>query len=334
MNHHHTQGLEDKHHSDVQDHSHGAMGHAYGPRHGLLLGISFTITMLFVLGEALAGYIANSLALMSDAGHNFSDALALGLAAYAVWISKKPANAKKTFGYHRVAMLTALFNAVTLVVIAIWIFAEAIHLFREPEQVNGMLMMWVAAAAFIMNTAIAYLLMGEAKKSLNMKAAFIHMAGDAASSLVVVIAGFLVHKTGWQYMDPAVSLLIGAFIAYTSWGIIKEASDVLLEGTPKSLDVALMVEQMKSLTHVQEVHDIHAWTVSDGMHYLACHVVVGDARTMAECALIIEELNNLLSCNFGINHATIQIEMNGACGNEAVFCQQLTKTRNPDPNNS
>lgn len=312
------------------DHHHGAGGHVHGATQGPLLWISLVITLVFVVGEYIAGRRANSLALISDAGHNLSDALALGLAAYAVWIARKPANARKTYGYHRVAILTALFNAVTLIVIGILILVEAWHLFQNPETVNGTLMMWVAGIAVLMNTVIAYLLQAGAKDSMNMRAAFIHMAGDALSALGVVIAGIIVRKTGWHYADPAVSVLIAVFILYSSWGIVRDATDILLEGTPKDLDVAKMVAAMRQVPQVQAVHDLHTWTVSDGMNYLSCHVVVAQSCTLPECSKLIQALNELLYHDFQIAHATIQTELSGHCvglsEQHPLFCGEAAVT--------
>ncbi len=173
-----------------------------------MLWLCLIITTLFVMGEAFAGYVSHSLALLSDAGHNFSDAFALGLAAYAIWIARRPSSAAKTYGYHRASILTALFNAATLLVIAVVILVEAYSLFRHPEPVHGELMMWVAGASVLMNTVIAALLRGGAGHSLNMRAAYIHMAGDALSAVGVLLAGWIVKSTGWVYADPAVSVLI------------------------------------------------------------------------------------------------------------------------------
>lgn len=184
--------------SENHDHCHHhGLVHVHGSTQGPRLALSLLVTLSFVIGEAVAGYRANSLALLSDAGHNASDALALGLAAYAIWVAKKPANKKNTYGYHRVAILTALFNAVSLVAISFVIFAEAWRLFLKPESVGGDLMIRVALVSVFMNTVIAWALQDGAKDSLNVRAAFIHMVGDAASAAAVVVAGFIVKQTGW-----------------------------------------------------------------------------------------------------------------------------------------
>jgi cobalt-zinc-cadmium efflux system protein len=292
-----------------------------------VLWLSLIITVVFVLGEAFAGYLSHSLALLSDAGHNFSDAFALGLAACAVWIAKRPSNAGKTYGYHRASILTALFNAATLLVIAVVILVEAFSLLRHPQPVHGELMMYVAAVSVLMNTVIAALLRGGSGHSLNMRAAYIHMAGDALSAVGVLIAGWIVKSTGWVYADPAVSVLIAGFIAWTSLGVVRDATNVLLEGSPKGLDVEAMIDAMREVSHVQAVHDVHVWTVSDHLNFLSAHVEVSDARTMEECGEVIHDVNEVLYHRFGIGHATIQVEIAGVCceenRNDPLHCSDI-----------
>ena len=319
-------------HAHEHDHSHNhGTGHVHGATSGVMLWVSLGVTLSFVVVEAVAGYFAHSLALLSDAGHNLSDALALGLAAYAIWLAKSPANPRRTYGYHRVGILTALFNAVTLIVIAVFILTEAYHLFRKPDNVNGILMLWVSAVALIMNTVIAYLLHDGAKTSMNLRAAFIHMAGDALSSLAVLIAGWVVLKTGWLYADPVVSVLIALFILFSSWGIVRDATDILLEGTPKDLDMDKMVEALRQVPEVKAIHDLHTWAVADGMNYLSCHVVVAEACTLLQCSKIIQEINELLFHDFHIHHATIQVESEGDCVSAShpnpLFCGEAKPTR-------
>lgn len=298
--------------------------HVHGATHGPMLIVSLVVTTLFVLGEAIAGYAANSLALISDAGHNASDALALGLAACAIWVAKKPANAKNTYGYHRVAILTALFNAVSLVVIGVVILVESFELLRSPQRVVGSLMIGVAIVSVLMNTVIAKLLSAGAKTSLNMRAAYIHMAGDALSAAAVVVAGFVVRSTGWVYADPIASALIGIFILYSAWGIVRESVAILLEATPRDLDFDRMVEAMEAVPTVGAVHDVHVWTVSDGMNYLSCHVELPEGSSIEEVTVAIGHLNELLAHDFGIAHATIQAEVTGTCEENPRFCEALT----------
>ena len=309
--------MDPQHSHEHHRHSHEAGdAHVHGKTEGPMLWLCLIVTSLFVVGEAFAGYVSHSLALLSDAGHNFSDAFALGLAAYAIWIAKRPSNAAKTYGYHRASILTALFNAATLLVIAAVILIEAFSLFRRPQAVHGELMMWVAAVSVVMNTLIAFLLRGGAHHSLNVRAAYIHMAGDALSAVGVLLAGWIVKSTGWVYADPAVSVLIAGFIGWSSIGVVKDATNVLLEGAPKGLDVEAMIQAIREVGHVQAVHDVHVWTVSDHLNFLSAHVEVSDARTMEECGAVIRDVNEVLFHRYNIAHATIQVESAGACGEE------------------
>jgi cobalt-zinc-cadmium efflux system protein len=300
-------------HDHTGEHTHSGLHHVHGPLQGPLLWVSLAITLGFVVVEAFSGYFAHSLALLSDAGHNFTDALALGLAAYAVWVARKPANARKTFGYHRVAILTALFNAAALILIALGILYGAWRHFQNPSTINSSLMLWVAGAAVLMNTLVAGILRGSAKVSLNARAAYIHMAGDALSALAVLIAALIIKTTGSIYADPIVSALIALFILWSSLGIVREAADILLEAAPKGLDIHEMAEAIRGVEHVQAVHDLHVWAVSDGLNFLSCHVEVADTNTMAECTAIVQQINERLSCDYGIAHATIQAEIAGSC---------------------
>ncbi len=306
-----------------QDHSHGSHGHVHGPTSGKRLWVSLAVTLLFCGGEALAGMVSHSLALLSDAGHNLSDAVALGLAAYAVAAMQKPAAGRHTYGHIRVSTLTALFNSSTLVVIAVWIAGAAIGRFRHPEPIAGNLMIGVACLSVLMNTVIALALAGDAKHSLNNRAAFIHMTGDALSAVAVVIAGVAVRYTGWLYADPVVSLLIAAFIFWSAIGILREASDVLMEKAPRGLDPVLLAGSIGAVDPVCGVHDVHVWTVGEGRNLLSCHVALPPDHTLLETTAIVARISKMLHDDFGIEHATIQPEEDGLCrlGQRAtLFC--------------
>ncbi|HEX5322698.1 MAG TPA: cation diffusion facilitator family transporter [Capsulimonadaceae bacterium] len=310
----------------VCDHEHydsRGLSHVHGPLSGPMLWVSLFITTAFVVGEAIAGYFAHSLALLSDAGHNFADALALALAAYAVWVARRPANARKTFGYHRVAILTALFNSAALILIALAILYGAWRNFLSPPIVNGSLMLWVAGAAVLMNTLVAGILRGSAKESLNARAAYIHMAGDALSALAVLVAALAIKLTSWTYADPVVSVLIALFILWSSLGIVREAADILLEAAPKGLDIDQLANAIRQVNHVEAVHDLHVWSVSDGLNFLSCHVEVADTNTIAECSLIVRQINERLAHDYGIAHATIQTEIAGCCVSASPADQPL-----------
>jgi cobalt-zinc-cadmium efflux system protein len=310
-------------HDHDHGHSHGIGGHHHGPTEGPVLWWSLAATALFFAFELAAGYHAQSLALISDAWHNFSDALALGLAAYATWIAKKPANPQKTFGYHRVAILTALGNASTLVLIAIYIIVGAVQRLAHPVPVDSGIMMIVAVMAVFLNAGIAGFLHGHAETNINVRAAYIHMATDALSSVAVIAAGGL-YRMGFTQADLIVSMLIGLFIMWSGWGIVRDATNVLLEGAPHGVDARIVAQSIAEVEYVQGVHDLHVWTVADGINFLSCHVEVDRERTMDEVDEVVSEIGEMLEHKFGIGHATIQTERVGACevGDSEVGCTE------------
>lgn len=280
--------------------------------------VSLVLTFCFVVIEFLSGIRANSLALISDSGHNFSDGFALLLSWYALRVAQKPATPTRTYGFHRVGILTALFNALTLVPIAILIFSEAYRLFLHPEPVASGLMIGVALIALVLNTAVALALRGEAKHDVNIRGAYIHMAGDAFSSIGVVVAGVAIRFTGWRYADPLVSVIIGLFIIYNSWGIVRETLNVLLEGSPLGMDVEALAGEMQAVAGVHDVHDMHVWTIANGMNALSCHVMIEDSCT-DRAGNIVAELKRLLLAR-NIPHSTLETEC-GCCDSSDLYCQ-------------
>ena len=286
--------------------------------------LSLCLTLSFVVLELFSGLHSHSLALLSDAGHNFTDALALLLSWYALWIAKKPANATRTFGYHRVGILTALFNSLTLIVIAGLIFFEAFQLFLHPHPVEGSMMIWVALLAVFLNTVIAFWLRGEIAHSVNMRSAFIHMIGDALSAAGVVIAGIVIHFTHWIYADPLISVIIGLFITYSSWGIIKETLNVLLEGAPTGLDIPAMALAMRSVPGVTDVHDLHVWTIGDGVNALSCHIKLHEEE-LKEGRKVVEDIKQMLARDYSVHHSTIETEC-GDCATNSLYCNIEPRT--------
>ena len=297
---------------------------------GRRLLLSVFITVAFVIGEAAAGYFSNSLALLSDAGHNFADALALILSWYGLWIAQRPSStAQRTFGYHRVGILTALVNAVSLVVIALLIFWEAISRLRHPEPVQSTPMIVVALIAILLNTVISLWLRKAAKHDLNVRSAYMHMLGDAVSAVGVVIAGIVVAFTGASIADPIVSIIIGVLILWSSWGILKESVNVLLEGVPEGMDMETVERTIGAVHGVITVHDLHVWTVGSGMICCSCHIMVNEQSVRSgENVLraVTEELEN----NFGIAHTTIQVEVEGCDPNDMYCVQRASHGQVPD----
>ena len=273
------------------------------------------ITFTFCLGEALVGYKSNSLALMADAGHNFADSLALALSAFALWISTKPADNKRTFGYHRVGILVALVNAVGLVTMALVIFWEAIQRLQMPESVQSIPMIWMALLAIILNSGIAWWLTAAAKENLNIRSAYLHMLGDAAASLGVVIAGIVITLTSWFIADPIVSILFALLVLWSSWSIFTESIQMLLEAIPVGLELTKVEQSILNVKGVVSAHDLHVWTVSSGLIACSCHIVV-EEQLVSSAQYIQEEVEHVLEHDFRISHTTIQIEIEDCGGHD------------------
>ena len=294
------------------DHSHGS--DTGNPR----LALSIVLTLAFVAGEALAGYLARSLALMSDAGHNFTDALALMLSWYAIRAAKRPACSKRTFGSHRIGILTALANALTLVIIGVIIIWEAVQRLFDPEPIQSGPMIWVALVAVVLNGAISVWLRAGSKHDLNIRSAYLHMLGDVISALGVVAAGIVVAATGNPIADPLISLAIGGFIIRSSWGIITETLNVLMEATPKGIDMAALERSIKNVHGVLGVHDLHVWSVSSNMLSFSCHVRVSE-QTIKNGEKILQSVAHTVRNHYGIAHTTIQVEVEG-CDQDEMYC--------------
>lgn len=279
-------------------------GHAQGT--GKILKWSFVATTLFVIIEVVYGLRANSLALLSDAGHNFTDALAIVLAAIGLYLQAKPADSIKTYGYHRAGVLTAFVNALTLLGIAVFIFYEAWQRFLHPRHVEEWTMLWVAVAALALNAGIMWSLHGEKEHDLNIRAVFVHMMGDALSSMGIVGGAIAIHYSGIDAIDPILSVLIGGLIIWTAWDIIQESLNVLLEGLPRGMELSQVTGAMRQVEGVIDVHDLHIWSLGSSAHALSCHVLIEDMPP-SESNTILQRINELL-CGFNINHTTIQFE--------------------------
>jgi cobalt-zinc-cadmium efflux system protein len=277
--------------------------------------IATLLTFIFCLSEAAVGFFSNSLALMADAGHNFADALALALSAFAAWIATKPADSKRTFGYHRVGILAALANAGGLVVMAGVIFWEASHRLFVPEAVQSAPMIWTALIAIMLNSGIAWWLFKAAKEDLNIKSAFQHMVGDAAASFGVVIAGIIIALTGAYIADPIVSIIFAALVLWSSWSILTETVSVLLEATPVGLDLAKVEQAICGVTGVLYTHDLHIWTISSGLIASSCHIVVAE-QSVTDSQQILQDVAHMLEHEFKVGHSTIQVEVENCGGHE------------------
>jgi cobalt-zinc-cadmium efflux system protein len=278
--------------------------------------IALAITGLMTIVELVGGLISNSLALLGDAGHMFTDTLALGLSLVALTLAKRPASQNRTYGFHRAEVLAALTNGTILILISVYIFYEAYQRFVEPPEVRGGLMLAVATIGLVANLVGISILRSASRDNLNVKGAFLHMWGDTVSSLGVIAAGVTILVTGWTIADPIISILIGALILRGAVGLVLESSDILLEAVPKHLDVIQIGNALKGIRGVRDVHDMHLWTITSGMHALSCHVLIED-QMVSNSTQIVEEINETLSQKFGIAHSTLQLECE-ECKNSPV----------------
>jgi cobalt-zinc-cadmium efflux system protein len=283
------------------------------------LAAAVILTLVFVVGEVIAGYFAHSLALLSDAGHNFADAAALGFSWYALCIDKRPSHAGMTFGYHRVGILAAFVNAVSLVVIALLIGWEGVERLRHPLPPHGWVMAGVALVAIALNVTISLWLHAGAKDDLNIRSAYMHMLGDAVAAFGVVLAGLVIVFAKLSAADPVVSFLIAALILWSSWGILKESVGVLLEGTPVRIDMAAVVAAIRNVKGVLGAHDLHVWTVGPGAIACSVHVLVAE-QSIRDGQQILSGVVERLDQEFKINHTTVQIEVEGRCPNDMYCC--------------
>jgi cobalt-zinc-cadmium efflux system protein len=276
------------------------------------------LTSLILAAEVVGGILANSLALLSDAGHLFTDVAALGLSLFAVRQVQRPSDRRMTFGYHRVGILVALFNAVTLVGITAAIFWGAAQRFRDPPEVEGGLTLAVAVVGLIVNGVVMALLWGEQRANLTLRSAFLHVIGDALGSLAVIVSGAVILATGWFWFDPATSVFIGLIIAFGAWSILREGLSVLVEAAPAGLNVDEMAAALARVPGVRDVHDLHVWSIAPGLRALSCHVRMDD-RPISEGDRILGRVNELLAARFAIAHSTIQMET-AECDPEALCC--------------
>jgi cobalt-zinc-cadmium efflux system protein len=285
--------------------------------------IATIATAVFVVVELIAGIAANSLALVGDAFHNFTDTLALVLALVAVRVERRPANATKTYGYHRAGVLAAFINSGTLVAFTIYLFYEAVHRLRVPHVVDSRAMLIVAAAAFVLNAAITWWLHDEGREDLNVRSAVLHMLGDAASSVGIVAAALLIARTGRSFWDPAMSIVIGILILWSSFGVLREAVNLLLEGTPPGIDPSEVTRAIESVDGILGVHHLHIWGLGSARRALSAHLIVGDVPLKATSQLL-GRVNALLHDEYGIEHTTIQFEL-ADCPEEDPYCLPIAR---------
>ncbi len=258
-----------------------------------------------MIAEAVGGYVANSLALLSDAGHMLTDVAAIALSLFALRFAARPATPSKTYGFYRLEILAALANGVALIVLSLWICLEAWERLHAPEPVRGWTMIGISVGGLLVNLLAAVLLARDHRESLNVRGAYLHVLGDLLGSVGAILAGLLILWRGWNWADPVFSALISLLIIFNAWRLVADSVNVLLEATPSHINAAAVAEAMQSVQGVRQVHDLHVWTITSGRYAVTAHVVVQDA---SESYRVLRELRELLAARFDLRHSTIQIE--------------------------
>lgn len=282
------------------------------------LAIALTVTIFILAGEVVGGYLSNSLALLSDAGHMVTDALAIALGLVAARISRRPADRNSTFGYQRVGLLAALINGLSLLVIAILIFHESYERFLSPPAVDIPVMLGIAVLGLAGNLAMAFIL-GHSHEDLNVKSVWLHVLGDTLSSVGVIVSGIIIYFTGWIYADPIASVLIGGVIVWGGVRLVRDTVSIFLNLTPKGFDVETLAKKITAMTDVVDIHDIHLWPIAHDNVAFSAHILVDD-KTLKEVEETKTKIEEILK-EAGVNHSTLQIECSCVdCGN-GLYCQ-------------
>jgi len=298
-------------------------GHSHSHSH--LQGkfrLAVVLTSAVLIAEVIGGILTNSLALLSDAAHVFADVFALALSWFAVYLSTLPASNRRTYGYHRVEVFAAFINGVSLVAISIWIFYEAFQRISDPEPVKSLQMLIIAIVGLVANLIVALIFIRESHENLNVKSAFLHVIGDAMSSAGVIIGGIIMKITDWYLIDPILSFVIGFIILFGAIRINREALHILLEGTPRDIDIDNLSNEIKKLSFIKDIHDLHIWSIRSDYTALSAHVLV-DAQSIRAMQNTLGSINAMLREKFGISHTTLQLE----CGEHGCMDSLLCNLR-------
>lgn len=278
--------------------------------------IVLSITSVVMIAEIIGGLLANSLALLSDAGHMLTDILALGLSIIAMRFAQKPPTASKTFGFYRLEILAAFFNGILLLFISFYIFYEAYQRLVHPEEIKGLFMLVVAAIGLLANVVGILILRKSALKNLNVKSAFFHMVGDTISSMGVIAGGLVILYTGWNLVDSLIGIFIGMLILRGAYSLVRESVDIFLEATPKDIDVEKMLSDLHKIEGVKDIHHLHLWTITSGIYAMSAHVLIEDLL-VSKSAEILRQIETLLQSKYNMEHTTIQFESE-FCGDDLL----------------
>ena len=299
--------------------------HSHGANKKVLL-ISFIIIFSFMIVEAVGGYVTNSLALLSDAGHMLSDAVSLGIALIAFIIAEKAVTLSRTFGYKRIEILAALLNGLTLIAIALFIFVEAIERFMNPPEVATVGMLIISVIGLLVNIVVAWIMFkgGDTEENLNMRGAFLHVISDMLGSVGAIVAALLMMAFGFGWADPLASVIVAALVLRGGISITRNSLHILIEGTPTGIDTEQVLSVLKKHEEVKNLHDLHIWSVTSGLNALSCHVVVDEKLTVAETSKLLAKMeHDLLHCN--IQHTTLQIEGENHLHDDSLYCSVQPK---------
>lgn len=269
--------------------------------------MSFGVTAVIALVEVGGGIVSNSISLLSDAVHVFTDVMAIGLSLFAIAMASKSHSGTLTFGYHRAEVMVALANGVALALVSVWVLYEAFLRVASPRVIDAPLMLLIAGIGLAGNLLVMFLLRRETGKSINIQSAFVHVVYDTLSSVAVIITGFIALETGITILDPLVAFLIAGFVARSAYFIVRRSTHILLEGAPSDLDISEITVRLEELEGVVEVHDLHVWTISTGMDALSGHVVVRD-QMLSQSSKLLSDINKILAERYNITHTTIQFE--------------------------
>ena len=289
-------------------HSHCRHGHLPSTANRKRLLITLALAATYMVAEVVGGLISNSLALLADAGHMFSDVASLALSVFAIWIADRPAGSQRTFGYYRAEILAALVNGATLFVVSFFIVYEAWHRFSEPPEVQGGLMMWIAVGGLAINRFGLAALHGGKDHNLNVRGAWLHVMSDALGSVAAIVAGLLIQNFGWYIADPIISAVISLLVVVSAWRLLSDSVHVLMQAAPSNVDVPELEAALAETPGVVEVHDLHVWTITSGMDSVSCHIVSDDSLAYDQ---VLKGVRDVVIERFSIDHVTIQIEPQG-----------------------
>ncbi len=318
--------MSDHHHHSHHDHDHHHHGHHHHHHHHDVSAMSnkklLWVTLLnlsITIVQVIGGFVSNSLSLLSDALHNLGDSSAIFIAFLAGKRSKKKADARRTFGYKRVEILAALFNAVVLIAICLFLFVEAYERWVNPQPIKGLIMLIVATFGLLANLISVVVLNDSKEHNLNVKAAYLHLLGDTLSSVAVILGGLAIWLWDIVWIDPLITILVGVYIIYHTWGIVKQTVDILMQSTPDHINIEAIKKEVEKISKVGNIHHIHVWRLDDTQTHLEAHINITENINMKEMMLVKQEVEHLLKDKFKINHITLQMGYDCCSGNNALI---------------